>query len=446
VKARAFLVLAAALCVGCGHADSAAGPAAWHARTISVGGGDSLHLVYTRLGSSRVLVFVPGLADTWASYQKLADALPDTFGMILVDALGHGSSTKAAGASGPARQSMAVRAALDSLGVEPFAVIGHSYGGLIAQHYALRTPDLPAVVLISTLATLQGSPSADSWAAFGRSVPDTVPDEVLAGQARSFHAEVPDSVVRPYIEAARGTPGHVWREVIAALVSEDIRPQLASWKPRTLLIIPENDKVLGEGPMQGLAAAIAHAEVARIARTSHAPHWERADTVAHVVEQFLSSVDLRTEAPQDARERAFVAAARTVVAFLRGDAEFRALQLADTVVFHLAPESGGGVAHAAADDLRERAAWRVRSQAGHTYVLVPPALPRLTTRFGRHLKCFEYDLAGVVPQLAWLPHVGAMLGPVDSTSCLQTWNFTFVFEADAWPPRLIAVVYDQWEW
>jgi hypothetical protein len=154
-----------------------------------------------------------------------------------------------------------------------------------------------------------------------------------------------------------------------------------------------------------------------------------------------------TKAPQDARERAFVAAARTVVAFLRGDAEFRALQLADTVVFHLAPESGGGVAQAAADDLGDRAAWRVRSHAGHTYVLVPPAnLPRLKTRFGRHLKCFEYDLAGVVPQLARLPHVGAMLEPEDSTSCLQTWNFTFVFDAHAWPPRLTAVVYDQWEW
>jgi 3-oxoadipate enol-lactonase len=293
MKKQAVLALVTALYVGCEHADSPGTSAEWHSRTISVGGGDSLHVVHTRLASSRVLVFVPGLADTWASYQELATAMPDTFGIVLIDALGHGRSTKASGSSGPARQSIAVRSALDSLGVEPFAVIGHSYGGLIAQHYALRTPELPAVILIATLATLRGSASADNWAAFGRSLPDTVPDEVLAGQAQSFHAEVADSVVRPYIEASRGTPGHVWREVIAALVSEDTRPQLASWKPRTLLIIPENDKVLGDGPMQVLAAAMPNAEVARIARTSHAPHWERADTVADVIGQFLSGIGLR---------------------------------------------------------------------------------------------------------------------------------------------------------
>ena len=96
---------------------------------------------------------------------------------------------------------------------------------------------------------------------------------MLAGQAQSFYAEVPDSIVRPYIEASRATPGRVWREVIGVLVSEDTRVQLAKWTPRTLLIVPERDKVLGERPMQILADAMPGAHLARLARTSHAPHW-----------------------------------------------------------------------------------------------------------------------------------------------------------------------------
>jgi hypothetical protein len=147
------------------------------------------------------------------------------------------------------------------------------------------------------------------------------------------------------------------------------------------------------------------------------------------------------------RAEAFVAAAEMVIEFLQGDGELGALSLSDTVTMYLARESGGGVAKVAASDLRDRSSWRIPSYGGHTYVLVPPAsLSGLTTRFGRHMKCFEYDLAYEFPELAPLPHVGTRLDPEDMTSCLQTWNLTLVFAADTLPPKLTAVVYDQWEW
>jgi hypothetical protein len=147
------------------------------------------------------------------------------------------------------------------------------------------------------------------------------------------------------------------------------------------------------------------------------------------------------------REEAFVAAAEMVIEFLQGDGELDALSLSDIVTMHLAAESGGGVAKVAASELPDRSSWRIRSYGGHTYVLVPPAsLSGLTMRFGRHMKCFEYDLAIEFPELAQLPHVGTRLEPEDMTSCLQTWNLTLVFEADTLPPKLAAVVYDQWEW
>ncbi|MDQ3949030.1 MAG: hypothetical protein M3282_01660, partial [Gemmatimonadota bacterium] len=71
---------------------------------------------------------------------------------------------------------------------------------------------------------------------------------------------------------------------------------------------------------------------------------------------------------------------------------------------------------------------------------------RLTTRVGRHLNCAEYPLSSRFPELARLPHVGTKLDPGEGSSCLQTRNVTFVFDPDAKPPTLVAVVYDQWEW
>ncbi len=146
-------------------------------------------------------------------------------------------------------------------------------------------------------------------------------------------------------------------------------------------------------------------------------------------------------------EDVFVAAAVTVIDFLRGEAEFDALDLADTVTFHLAPEGGGGTVEVPAVDLRDRSAWRVRSGGGQIHALVPPTgLSRLETRFGRHMRCFEYALEDDFPELAGRPHVGTRLEPSEMSSCLQSWNLTLVFQADTLPPRLAAVVYDQWEW
>jgi 3-oxoadipate enol-lactonase len=285
---------AAAVLFGCAAppVDKPAIDMAWHDTTVAVGSGDSIHAVYRGIAQGRVLVFIPGLADTWQSYNELAAALPDSFGMVLIDALGHGSSTKRPGSIRAARQADAVRALLDSLEIRPFAVIGHSYGGLIAQHYGARNPDLPAAILMATMMTMKGTPEAPAWSGLAASLTDSVPDEILAGQRESFFGPVADSVVERYISASRLSPGHVWKEAIAEVVENDSRPMLADWKPRTLVVFAEHDKVLNGARTLELAAALPQADTVRIPRTSHAMHWERPDTVAVELLAFFATVGI----------------------------------------------------------------------------------------------------------------------------------------------------------
>jgi hypothetical protein len=61
------------------------------------------------------------------------------------------------------------------------------------------------------------------------------------------------------------------------------------------------------------------------------------------------------------------------------------------------------------------------------------------------MNCREYPLSSIYEELARFPHVGVMLA-YGKDSCLQTRNFTLVFEPNQKPPTLIAAVYDQWEW
>jgi hypothetical protein len=140
-------------------------------------------------------------------------------------------------------------------------------------------------------------------------------------------------------------------------------------------------------------------------------------------------------------------AAKDIVGFLRGDVGFDSIRLADTVTLYLSPEGGGTRVAFTREQLRAPSNWVLHSGLG-TYSFVPPQrLTKLTAKAGRHFNCGEYPLASRFRELATLPHVGVALDPDDRTSCLQTWNATFVFDdSGAQPPRLVAAVYDQWEW
>lgn len=138
--------------------------------------------------------------------------------------------------------------------------------------------------------------------------------------------------------------------------------------------------------------------------------------------------------------------AKEFVGFLRGDVAFATIRLADTVVLYLSPEGGGTRTVFAREQLRYPLRWVLRT-GRQTYTFAPPAsFTKLTAKAGRHFNCLEYPLESRFPELARLPHVGVKLEPDSAGSCLQSWNATFVFDATAQPARLVAAVYDQWEW
>jgi hypothetical protein len=143
-----------------------------------------------------------------------------------------------------------------------------------------------------------------------------------------------------------------------------------------------------------------------------------------------------------------VLAAEKIVGFLRGQVGFENIHLADTVTLYLGAEEGRTRVRMPRDSLRDPTNWRVPSEELRAvYRFTPIAgLTELTTSEGHHFRCFEYPLAADFPELARLPHVGTKLEPPGATSCLQSWNLTLVFGPEAGPPRLVAAVFDQWEW
>ena len=139
-------------------------------------------------------------------------------------------------------------------------------------------------------------------------------------------------------------------------------------------------------------------------------------------------------------------AAREIVTFLQGNAALDPQLIADSVILYVSPEGGGNSTVMTRTEAQDRAFWAVASANVRRPFKPSEEFRKITTRVGRHFICQEYDLSSRFPQLAQWPHVGVKLEPESSTSCLTSWNMTFVFDSTPGRPRLLAAVYDQWEW
>ena len=139
-------------------------------------------------------------------------------------------------------------------------------------------------------------------------------------------------------------------------------------------------------------------------------------------------------------------AASQAARFLAGYERFDRLDLADSVDLYIAPDGGGGQARLAREQLRDPKAWRVQN-GRLDQSFVPRGLrTRLVPAVGKYMNCQPSELKTRFPQLAQHPHVGIKLEPANAKSCLESWSATFVYDTTAGRTRLIAAIYDQWEW
>ncbi len=99
---------------------------------------------YTKLGSwntsSLPLVLVHGLAASSAFWFRAAESLSQTLPVLLFDLRGHGRSSVPPDGYTPARLGEDIVEILDFFGLDRVVLAGHSFGGSVSLHTALRCP------------------------------------------------------------------------------------------------------------------------------------------------------------------------------------------------------------------------------------------------------------------------------------------------------------------
>ena len=262
---------------------------------------------YTRHGSGPALILLhgggPG-ATGGSNYSRNIDALARHFTTYVIDVPGWGRSSKnlqAFGSPSPfVNGARAVKAFMDSIGLERAHLVGNSFGGAVAYSLAMECPQTvdrlvamgpggayiegqgPTPGILQLLTYYEGEgPTREKLAAFlqhlvhERSVltPALVDERFVASNDPAIAANPP----------LRLPPGGALPR--AAYLSED--PRLRSLEAPCLLIWGQQDQI---NPPAGVRsfAAVPRQDVVLFAQCGHWAQWEQAEKFNAIVIAFLS--------------------------------------------------------------------------------------------------------------------------------------------------------------
>ena len=256
--------------------------------------GFNVHLV--EAGAGFPVVLVHGSPTSSILFRHQIAALSNHFRVIAPDLLGFGQSAAPAGGTAFREQAGVLRALLDHLGLERYALLGHDWGGPIAMASAIQRPEqVSRLVLVNTslrpdfrppwywkpfVAPLLGELLLVHLNLFGLGLPLMM----RAARDKSLHrrhvAPLRRADTRRTVLSLERLTGYaeLMREVVDALPRMQVP---------TLILWGEPDGYFRSPEMQRLHALIPHAELRAIPEGGHFPQEDATEVVSDALLDFL---------------------------------------------------------------------------------------------------------------------------------------------------------------
>jgi proline iminopeptidase len=273
-------------------------------------GDTRLHV--TERGAGELALFVlhggPGLDHTM--FGSHLDALGDRVRLLLVDERGTGRSEPAAPETWDLTHHAAdLEAMAGSLGLERYAVLGHSYGAFIALQHAVDFPGRPAATIVSS-----GIPDARFLAHVEQELaafePVELREQVRASWAGEAHARTQEDVVAllsdqlpfhfadprdPRIDDLRAALGDAvyGPDVLRAAATEDygaiaVEDRLGEVAHPVLVLAGRQDRTCPVAAAEAMAEGLPDSELVVFEHSGHMAFIEENDAYLAAVRDFLA--------------------------------------------------------------------------------------------------------------------------------------------------------------
>ena len=269
---------------------------------------DGYNINVEEVGSGFPLIVLhggPGLDHSM--FRPYIDSLGDEFRLLYVDERGQGRSERV----DPTTLSLEVFAhdvdlLAEALEFEGFALLGHSFGAIIATYHATELGTAAAYVIsgggdasealdADVEASLEALGNgretiAASWEAEKTVETDEQLKQLLRDQMPfHFHGEPPPG----YAEETVGSPEVLRYFANIGYGAFDYRPKLSSVRKPTLIVVGEHDRTTTPRAARVLHEGIPNSELVVIPDAGHMSFVEKSEPYLTAVRRFLSGVAIQ---------------------------------------------------------------------------------------------------------------------------------------------------------
>lgn len=260
---------------------------------ISVNG---LKLYYEIEGDGEPVVLIPGFAaGRWIWFKQTSD-LSRNFRVIVFDPRGVSASDKPEGSQTISLLADDVAHLLQTIGIESAHIVGASFGGFVAQEFALKYPAMtrklvlcctsfggpnhvvPAPATLLALASTKGLNSEERMRA----------NLLLAFSPEYVQTQVAEVDHVVHLRSINEVPEHIYLSQLQAAMSFNAESRLEQLDRPTLVLTGNADVIVPVQNSRNLAAKIRGAELRIIEGGSHTFFIERSAEFNRVVREFLS--------------------------------------------------------------------------------------------------------------------------------------------------------------
>lgn len=260
-------------------------------------------IFYVRHGQGiPCLVMHGGLGCDHTYMHPWMDALGDTFELVYFDHRGNGRSGRPDLETLNFEQFAAdVDALREHLGFEKVAVLGSSYGGFIAQEYAIRYPDrVSHAFFMDTAAVFDYADEVKMHATRKGATPEMLEVlDSLSPESDEDFASMMDLIGPLYYFnfdpdlAARAMGETIYcasaaKRGFEILKGWDTRPRLAQVTAPTLVLVGRDDYITPPNKSQDIQHHIPGAELKIFERSGHMPHLEEPEAFFATIRDFVS--------------------------------------------------------------------------------------------------------------------------------------------------------------
>jgi non-heme chloroperoxidase len=225
--------------------------------------------------------------DSWRSFERVLEHLPDRLHALAPSQRGHGDSERPRNGYGAGDLVTDLAAFMDALEVDAAVLVGSSSAADTVRRFAVEHPDRTlGLVLVGAFHTFPAdAPAVRELGAEIAALTDPVePDFVRDFVAATAGDAVPPEFLETMVAESGKVPAHVWREMFDGLLTA--APIAGTIDAPTLILWGDADPICSGDEQEALLDAIPLAELRRYPGVGHLVHWEQPERVAADIARF----------------------------------------------------------------------------------------------------------------------------------------------------------------